>query len=122
MLTPQQMKFAQSYINKRDVKEAALAAGIDKKFASKIGEDWIKLPEVIEYCNQEIDKSIEKVKITREWVMQEAKKVYLMSPKDTDKLSALSLIDKLITKVDDEGDISSNPKVVIVSNDDLKIL
>ena len=122
MITPQQKKFGQEYINKGDETKAALAAGVDKKFAKKIGKDWIENPDVRKYINDEIEKSAIKAKVTRDWIINEAQKVYNASFKTPDKVAALTLIDKLLTKIDEGSESHNAPQVNILCDGDLTIL
>jgi hypothetical protein len=122
MLTLQQKQFGQEFINKRDTYKAAIIAGVAKEYAKKIGEQWIEDPEVVEFINSEIEKSAEKTKITRDWIINETKKVLQTSYKPVDKISALNLLDKLLTKVEIGADEVNSPQVVIISDGDLHIL
>lgn len=129
MLTPEQKKFGQEYINKRANFQgekllimSAISAGIPKEFAKKIGTEWIDLPEMQEYINEEIDKTIEKTKLTRDWIVEETKKVLATSYKAVDKISCLTLLDKLLTKIDNGGEGSLAPQINIMSDGDINIL
>ena len=122
MLTPQQKKFSQELINKGNPAKAAIAAGVDKKFAKKIGEDWASSPEIIEFTNKEIEKSADKAKITRDWIINEAKKVLNTSYKAPDKIAALTLLDKLLSKTEERAENNIAPILQIVTNGDLNIL
>lgn len=123
MLTPQMKKFGQEWINKRDESKAAVAAGVDKKFAKKIGKDWLALPEVRKYIDDEIEKTIEQVAINRVWILNEAKKTYFGAFTTTDKVSSLTLMDKLVTKLDEEKDDKETaPLFSLVCKGDVTIL
>ena len=122
MLTPQMRKYAQEFINKRDTTKSALAAGVSPKFAKKIGDEWAENIEVINYINAEIEASCKDTKITRDWVLKEAKKVYETSCKSPDRKAALELIHKIITQVTKDGDNDSVPTINIYTEKDINIL
>lgn len=121
-LTPQMRKAAQVWINTRNPKKAGLDAGLPQKSAKNVVEGWLKLPEVVQYINEEIDKSAIKTKVTRDWIMDEAVKVLRGTTRDDIKLQALSLLDKLQTKIETEGDEANRPTIQIISDGDLTIL
>jgi len=122
MLTPQQKKFGQELINKSNSTKAAIAAGVDKKFAKKIGDEWSSNPEIIEYVNKEIDKSADKAKINRDWIINETKKVLATSYKAPDKIAALTLLDKLLSKTEERAENNVAPILQIITEGDLNIL
>lgn len=111
-LTPQENKFVQEYINKRNGPLAAEKAGVDKRVAGRVAGSWLKDPAIINAINEEIDKSAEKTKLSRDWVLKETKKVYdkavgngAIDPAKVrfdlkNALTALSLIDSLLMKIE----------------------
>ena len=122
VLTPQMKKFGQEWINKRDTKKAAILAGVPVKSAKKIGDDWIKLPQMVRFINSEIDASAIKTKVTREWILEQTVKVYQFSARDEVKLQALNLLDRIQTKIDEQGLDENRPTIQIVSEGGLTIL
>lgn len=115
-------KFSQEYINKGDAKKAAVEAGVPTKSAAKIGADWLALPHVQRYINEEIDKSAEKAKVTRDWVMDEAVKILRNTVRPDIKIQALALLDKLLSKKEGEGGDDRAPQIHIHSDGGLTIL
>lgn len=122
MLTPQQKKFAQEYINKNDKTKAAKLAGVPDKFAKKVAEDWLNDAEVKAYIDKEIDGTIERTKLTRDWIVNETKKVLQRADKPQDAVACLTLLDKLLTKIDSGGADENAPQIIIQTDGDLNIL
>ena len=129
MLTPQMRKYAQELINKKAVSPnkapelAAIAAGVAPKFAKKIGESWLEDAEVIVYINAEIEKTIEKTKITREWVLEEARKTLNTAIKPPDRIAAIRLINDILTQVGKDGSSDdAQPVVHIYTDKEINIL
>lgn len=117
MLTPEMKIFAQKWINTKDEYKSALFAGVPKEFASKLSKDWLANKEVQEYINQEIERTIEKVKLTRDWVVKEAIKTYQISEKIPDKKDMLRLLNDLCTKLEEkDGSEEASAKIIINTN------
>jgi len=115
-LTPQEKLFVQNWINTRDEKEAAARAGVDKKVAARVGRSWLKDPDIRRSIDDEIDKSAHKTKLSRDWVMKQAEKLFHRCTGDVipdgakkmadmkNALGALQLIDKMLVKLEEGGD------------------
>jgi hypothetical protein len=122
-------KYAQELINKKAVNPnkapelAAIAAGVAPKFAKKVGEDWLENAEVIAYINAEIEKTIERVKITRDFVLEEARKTLNVSVKVPDRIAALRLINDILTQVGKDGGAEdAQPSINIYTDKEINIL
>lgn len=109
-LTSQEKLFVQNYINTRDMTNSAIKAGIDKKVALRVAKAWLRDDDILKSINEEIDKTAEKVKLTREWVLKETHKVYTKCTGEKfnakSSIDALKLIDQLLTKEEGMEDLS----------------
>lgn len=132
VLTAQEHKFVQEYINTRDRALAAVRAGVDKRVALRVANSWLKDPDIVRYMNEEIEKSAEKTKLSRDWVLKETKKVYdravgngAIDPEKVrvdlkNALTALSMIDTILQKIemkDDTGKPAAQINIIMDKDD-----
>jgi phage terminase small subunit len=127
-LTAQERKFVQEYINIRNETTSAIKAGINKKLASRVGKAWLKRPDIIEAINKEIDKSADTAKITRDWCLKQAKKLYDSCERVENFRECrenIKLISDLLTKIDESGGTDktlAQVNIILNKEDDFRIL
>ena len=125
--------FVESYIITRDSFISACEAGVDKRHAKAKGDLMLSSPIIIEAINDKIDELTACTGLNPEWVLRKARRLYercageligLKTEKFDAKnaLSALSLIDKIITKTD--GAESDLPiiNINVGTTEDFKVL
>jgi phage terminase small subunit len=74
-LTPKQKKFVKEYQKDLNGTQAAKRAGYSKKTAGAISSENLQKPQIVEAINKDIDKTLEKLGISAEWILSGIKEV-----------------------------------------------
>lgn len=122
MLTPQVQIFVKEYVQSRDEKQSAVKAGVAEQFAEKIAQNWLKLPEVIEFMHDVVKKSPDE-KVSIDWLLNEARQTYINALKPTDKATLIRLMHDIVNTRDKNGSAAdAQPTINIYTEKDINIL
>jgi phage terminase small subunit len=118
-LTPKQHRFCIEYLKDRIGKEAAIRAGYSPNAAAQQAYELLQLPKIRAIVDAEQQDSLDRVRVDRDWVLEQLKLEATSAETDGARVRALELLGKELGMFVERKQVQHNHDHTFFANVDL---